>query len=80
MRWQDDDARDSEAETVTMSLWLIHETERARLYSTVPRDVDPKVWVPISIIEHCRKYPPLPGEPPRHEVTLPDWFIRKAGL
>lgn len=60
------------------TLWLIRETELARLYSRVPTDASSrlveesdKVWVPKSIIEHTTKR----GN--EHDVKLPDWFVEK---
>ena len=68
----------------TMRLWLIRETELARLYSTVPPERHPVldtkdpdcdvVWVPKSIIEHTTKR----GN--EHDVKLPDWFLEKHSL
>lgn len=63
--------------TTTIRLWLIRETEKARLYSTVPlekRSCDCEKWIPRSIIEHTTKR----GD--EHDVKLPDWFIEKEGL
>jgi hypothetical protein len=61
-----------------MRLWLVRETEKARLYSkTDPKDPDrvpDEIWVPKSIIEHTTKR----GD--EHDVKLPDWFIEKEGL
>lgn len=62
----------------TIRLWLVTETEKAWRYSKVPLDrFDDKtdcVWVPKSIVEHRTK------RGAEHEVTLPDWFVEKAGL
>jgi hypothetical protein len=61
-------------------LWLIRETQKARLYSKVPicteRDCEQsdQIWVPLSIVEHTTK------RGIEHEVKLPDWFIQKEGL
>lgn len=61
-----------------MRLWLIRETEKARLYSTTdPADPHREVnelWVPKSIIEHTTKR----GN--EHDVKLPDWFIEARKL
>ena len=67
-----------------MRLWLIRESEQARLYSTLPPGrhpvTDPHdpdcdvIWVPKSIIEHTTK------RGAEHDVKLPDWFIEKVGL
>lgn len=61
-----------------MRLWLIRETEKARLYSTTdPTDPHREVnelWVPLSVIEHTTKR----GN--EHDVKLPDWFIEARGL
>lgn len=58
-------------------LWLIRETNKARLYckhgNPNPEESD-CVWVPLSIVEHTTKR----GN--EHVVTLPDWFIEKEGL
>lgn len=61
-----------------MRLWLLRETEAARLYSkTDPKDwhrVTVPVWIPKSVIEHTTKR----GD--EHDVKLPDWFIEKESL
>lgn len=64
----------------TIRLWLVRETNDARLYCKHPFDepetppVADCVWVPKSIIEHCSK------DGNQHMVKLPDWFIEKKGL
>lgn len=60
-------------------LWLIRETEKARLYCRVPPERhlegdEDKIWIPRSIVEHTSK------RGTEHEVELPDWFIEKEGL
>lgn len=68
--------------SATLKFWIMRETEKARLYSTVPlgqmdrggRGDGNRLWVPKSIIEHTTKR----GD--EHEVTLPDWFIEREGL
>jgi len=64
-----------------MTLWLIRETQLARLYSKVPTNASARLveesdmlWVPKSIVEHTTKR----GN--EHDVKLPDWFIEKNGL
>lgn len=66
-----------------MRLWLIRETEKARLYCKFAphpdfgfqnADVFDKIWIPRSIIEHTTK------RGIEHEVKLPDWFLEKNGL
>lgn len=56
-------------------LWLVRETDLARLYSKIdpanPAREPDEVWVPRSIIEGCRK------QGREHYVTLPDWFVEK---
>ena len=63
-------------------LWLIRETELARLYSkfdpsgrggTEP-DKGDFVWVPRSVAEHASK------RGAEHTVELPEWFVVKNGL
>lgn len=60
-----------------ITLWLVRETEKARLYCKHgrpnPENTD-CVWVPRSVVEHTSKT----GN--QHIVTLPDWFVEKAGL
>jgi hypothetical protein len=62
----------------TIRLWLVRETDAARLYSTTPTDdaarEGRKIWIPRSIVEHTSKY----GS--EHQVKLPDWFIQKENL
>lgn len=61
-----------------MRLWLLRETEQARLYSTTdPSDAHrsgDEIWIPKSVIEHTTKR----GN--EHEVKLPDWFIEARGF
>jgi hypothetical protein len=68
---------------MTIRLWLVRETDKARLYckfdpSTKPNVViDEKsdcVWIPLSIVEHTSKRGNV------HMVSLPDWFIEKENL
>lgn len=64
--------------TTTVRLWLVRETDKARLYSRVPPerhgDASDEIWVPLSIAEHTTK------RGAEHMVTLPDWFITKEDL
>lgn len=62
----------------TITLWLLRETEKARLYSRTRlsnfgSSID-SIWIPKSIIEHTTKR----GN--EHDVTLPDWFMEKENL
>jgi len=61
-----------------ITLWLIRETDKARLYSKVRPDRNPtqvdEIWIPRSIVEHTSKVDL------EHTVTLPDWFVEKEGL
>lgn len=60
---------------VKIRLWLIRETEKARLYSKTPPERLPDyIWIAKSIVEHTSKR----GN--EHEVTLPDWFIEMKHL
>lgn len=65
--------------TSQRTLWLVRETNLARLYLKKPpkdpkTDVFNEVWVPRSIVEHTSKM----GI--QHIVTLPDWFLEERGL
>jgi len=58
-------------------LWLVRETEKARLYCKHNRpnpEQSDCIWVPRSIAEHTTKR----GN--EHEIALPDWFVEKEGL
>ena len=59
-------------------MWLIRETDAARLYSKVRPDRFPsredELWVPKSIIEHTTK------RRDEHDVKLPEWFCAKNDL
>ena len=60
---------------MNLRLWLIRETDLARLYSKTNPD-DPSrtpdtLWIPRSIVEHTTKR----GN--EHIVKLPDWWIEK---
>lgn len=65
-------------------LWLLRETETARLYSRLPKDrrdrlkigdKSDQIWIPRSVVEHQTKF--ADGE--RH-LTLPNWFAEKNDL
>lgn len=70
--------RKEEHSTMQITLWLIRETELARLYSKIPPERHPEksdeIWIPRSVVEHTSKM----GN--QHIVTLPDWFVEKSGL
>lgn len=59
-------------------LWFMRETEKARLYSTVPAErgqtEDTQVWIPRSVVEHTTK------RGVEHVLELPDWFVDKEEL
>lgn len=58
-------------------LWLVRETEKARLYCKHNRPNPDKadcVWIPRSIVEHTS----MRGT--EHTVDLPDWFVEKEKL
>lgn len=63
---------------MNITLWLIRETELARLYSKVRPDRHPtkddEIWIPKSIVEHTSKC----GN--EHTLKLPDWFAEKSGI
>ena len=68
------------AEAMNIRLWLISETDKARLYSKLPpeRMPDPKtdyVWIPRSVVNHTLKL--ANGE---HHLKIEDWFAEKEGL
>jgi hypothetical protein len=67
--------------TTEVRLWLIRETDKARLYSRVPQGQHEgfcdDVWVPLSVIEGCRKMPAEGNNWPEHHVRIQDWFIEK---
>lgn len=63
---------------MTLRLWPIRETTKARCYSRTPPD--PKrepdeVWIPISVIDGVTRQ--VNGE---HHVRVQDWFVEKEGL
>lgn len=74
MSWDDEDV-----ETRKVCLFFIRETEKARLYSTVPPErgqtKDTEIWLPRSQIEHTSKDPSG-----MHIVTIPEWLADKKGL
>lgn len=60
-----------------ITLWLIKETEKARLYCKHNRpnpEESDMIWIPRSVVEHTSKT----GS--QHIVTLPDWFVEKEKL
>lgn len=62
-------------------LWLMRETDKARLFATANRAEDSNLmWIPKSIVEHISWEKEIPGQPREAEVTLPDWFIEKENL
>jgi len=60
-------------------LWLIRETDKARLYSRLPPERHPteddQVWIPRSVVNHTSKEPSG-----LHEVTVEDWFAERENL
>ena len=63
-----------------LQLWLVNESERARLYSKT-RQGDNPVWVPRSVILRQTKHPQTEHENhPRCEVEIEDWFAEQKGL
>lgn len=74
---------------MTIQLWFIRETEKARRYCKVPKARNPGpdiaenenfIWVPRSVCEKTLKWPPDRGEWPVHEVDVEDWFADSRGL
>lgn len=65
----------------TLRLWLIRETDMARLFSKTPpgRDAVP-VWIPRSVVKRIIKFPVVPGQPRECEVEIEDWFVEKEGI
>lgn len=67
------------SDTCTVSLWLIRETDKARLYYKLPPERHPgkedEVWLPKSQIEHTTKF--TTGE---HQVKIPAWLADKHSL
>lgn len=58
-----------------LTLYLVKETELARLYR---QQDDTQQWVPTSQCRNTLKHPSrLPGELPRHEVEIADWWLEK---
>lgn len=68
----------------TVKLWYVGDTAAARRYCRLPLSRHPAdkdyLFVPTSLIEHCRRWPAEGSERPVHEVTLPDWFVVKEKL
>lgn len=64
--------------------YILKDTGAALLLANKRADFETSVttaWVPRSIIDHLKKFGPKPGQedaPPRAEVTVPDWFVRKT--
>jgi hypothetical protein len=67
-------------------LWYIKDTPSglARIYSRLPKSRHPteadEVCIPVSLIDHSRKYPAVCNEWPEHHVTVPDWLGQKEKL
>ena len=70
--------------TTTITLWLVKETEKARLYYKIPPEKNPtkedEIWIPRSLITHQSKYGCKPGEFPMCDVTVEGWFLDKNNL
>lgn len=65
-------------------LWLLRETEKARLFSRLPKerrdrlhrdDHSDEVWIPRSVIEHQTKFANC-----ECHLTVADWFAEKNDL
>jgi hypothetical protein len=69
--------------TTEVTLWMIHETALARLYSTKPKIENPDeqgVWIPRAHIKQTTKHLAKSGQWPLHIVTLPDWIVNAHKL
>lgn len=58
-----------------LTLELLHETPKARLYKFKSGD---KLWIPRSVTTHTSKIPPKdPLDNPIHIIDIEDWFCEK---
>ncbi len=70
---------------MNLRLWLVKETEKARLYSrqssqenSSPTDL---LWLPRSVCKSTKKFPPTsPTAWPEHHVEVEEWFAEKEKL
>lgn len=66
--------------TVSKQLWLVSETEKARLYASKP-DGSGQFWVPRSVIARQLKWGTENGQlHPRCQVEIESWWLDKNNL
>lgn len=73
---------DDENDTREVVLWFIKDTDKARLFSTLPKG-NPnahEVWIPRSVTLHVSKDPAVPNEYQRCVVEVEEWFLEKNNL
>jgi hypothetical protein len=64
---------------MTKQLWLVSETEKARLFALSP--MGQQLWVPRSVVKSILKFATEPGDLYRRcEVEIEDWWARKNRL
>ena len=65
-----------------LKVYQIGESDKAYHISLTPAERAPvTVWIPKSIVEHISREPQADHNDYQPCVfTLPDWFIKKAGL
>lgn len=60
---------------MNLTLQLVRETEKARLYRKADGS---QQWVPRSVCERTLKFPAkTPESLPLHEVAIADWWLEK---
>ena len=84
MKWTEHEDRkpNPAGETTKALLWQVGGTDKAYLFSTVPKDRNGQgvvAWLPRSVIERITRRP-RPGEWDECEVTAQLWALEKKNL
>lgn len=66
---------------MTKRLWLIAETDLARLFAPNADDSSHRIWIPRSVTTRCLKFQQIPGDLRREcEIDVEDWWAEKNDL
>jgi hypothetical protein len=63
---------------MTFRLYLVRETDLARLYSRTPKETPGKVfWIPRSVTPRIIKFAEVPGRLREVEIEVEDWWAEE---
>ena len=73
---------DDDNDTVLVRVWIIKETPKAILISTLPANMPEarKIWLPRSQMTHISKDPAIEGEFRPANITLKAWLAEQHEL